>query len=108
MLRIARKEAARSTHKCYWHGVIITKGGKPVATGHNSGENGAVHAEVDALKKIWPNKRNGCTVWSFRFTKTGALTMAKPCEPCTDYLRSMGIRTVVYSNSAGQMERVRL
>jgi len=87
------------------HAAIVLRGGAIVATGYN---HDYIHAEVNALGHLWPSKRRGCVVWSLRFTKSGKLVNAKPCSSCETYMREHGIRLVWYSDSLGQIVRMRL
>jgi pyrimidine deaminase RibD-like protein len=103
-LRVAAKVAAHSTHRQHHHAAILTRGGSIVATGTNHGH---VHAEVAALERVWPDQRVGLKLYSFRFTRSGALALAKPCKPCQVALRLYGV-TVVYYSTTGGMERMRL
>lgn len=102
---IAKREAKKSNHKQFLHSAIVVKGGSVVATGHN---RGWCHAEVAALKKLWPSERKGCKIYSFRVTKTGKMAMAKPCKECQTFLRENGVKIVYYTNTKGDMEKMKL
>jgi len=41
-----------------------------------------------------------------RFTKTGKISMAKPCIYCQEYLRQKGIRKVRYTDWAGNWQKM--
>jgi len=105
-IRIARKLAGKAQHEWAHHAVIIFRGGSPVATGHNHGH---LHAEFNALNSLWPDKRRGTTLLSIRVTKSGALSMARPCPKCYQFMLDSGVKNVIYSNSQGVLvkERVR-
>lgn len=105
-IRIARKEAAKAGHEWAHHAVIVFRGGNPVATGHNHGH---LHAEFNALNSLWPKERRGTTVLSIRVTKSGKLSMARPCPKCYQFMLDNGVKNVVYSDSNGELvkERVR-
>lgn len=105
MEKLARKIAKRARHSFAFHAAIVTRGGAVVATGYN---HGTIHAEQNALGQLWPSERKGCKLWSIRVTKGGRLAMAKPCDVCQTYLKLFGIRVVWFSNSAGQIERMKL
>lgn len=106
LLKMATKYAGKSWHWYYRHCAIVEKGGSILAIGFNV--KGGMHAEVHALRKLWPSKRRGCRVWSLKLSKTGNLTMAKPCDECEAYLREAGIKTVLYSDATGLIQRLRL
>lgn len=95
----------RSAHPCHRHAAMVFRGGNIVATGSN---HETIHAEVQALKKLWPDHRVGTTVMSIRMTRGGVLGMAKPCPACEDFMRKAGVKKVIYSNNHGQMEKMKL
>jgi deoxycytidylate deaminase len=106
MVGLARRIAlTKAQHVYALHATIILKAGKPVATGHN---HGWVHAEVDALEKIWPQDRKGLRVLNFRITRAGNIVASKPCPKCEEYLRENGIKCVWYSKSDGTFEKMKL
>lgn len=100
-----RKLSMGSNHPLHHHVVFAVKGGAVVAVGVN---NNYRHAEVVALSQLWPNKRKGVKVYSFRWLKSGRLGQAKPCEDCEKYLRKNGVKTVYYSDSVGQIQKMKL
>lgn len=102
---LAKQLCSKSNHKSYHHGVVCVSGGAIVAMGHNYNH---IHAEVNALKKIWPSERKGIKVYSFRFSKGGKFAMAKPCSRCEAFLRENGVKTVYYTDGAGDMKRMKL
>ena len=102
---LAMKLCGKSNHKQHYHSAIVVYGGAIVATGHNFNN---IHAEVNALKKLWPDHRKGVKVYSFRFSKSGTWRMAKPCLKCEQYLRENGVRTVYYTTETGDMKRMKL
>lgn len=104
-INIFRRLASRSDHSLHHHAVLVTRGGQVVAKGFN---RGYVHAEIQALSKVWPNRRKGCKVWSIRIRKDGRVGMAKPCGPCEAFLRASGVDTVYYSTNDGGIEMMRL
>jgi hypothetical protein len=59
-----------------------------------------------ALKKLWPSKRQGTTVFSFRLSIEGSLAMAKPCPKCFQYLIDNGVSKVYYSTREGKIEEL--
>jgi cytidine deaminase len=100
-----RKLFGRSNHPCHKHAAMVFRGGNLVSSGSN---HETVHAEVQALKKLWPDHRAGTTVVSIRMTRGGVLGMAKPCAACEKFMREAGVKKVIYSNALGQMEKMRL
>jgi cytidine deaminase len=102
---LVMKLCSRSTHRQHRHAALVFSGGAIKAMGYNHGE---IHAEVHALKKLWPDHRKGATVYSFRFTKAGKMAMAKPCAECEKFMRENDVKVVYYSVSNGGMERMKL
>lgn len=104
-----RAAKAHKLGKKMRHAACVFKGGALLATAVNTDHN---HAEVNAIIKmgVWCGgiKKTGLTVLSIRVTSSGCLRMAKPCEKCQRYMRENGVRTVLYSNEAGEIERMRL
>ena len=75
--------AFKSDHRNYKHVAIVMKNGNILATGFNKGP---IHAEVNALEKIWPKNRKGTIVISLRFTNKG-LASSMPCYKCRVYMQ---------------------
>lgn len=99
------KQAAKSTHSSYFHAAQVKRGGAVLSSGHN---NKIVHAEVHALKKLWPSERIGTTVISIRMTRGGNLGLAKPCDSCELYMRRAGVKKVIYSTREGTLAVLKL
>lgn len=76
-----------------------------MASGHN---HDGLHAEVVALKKLWPDHRPGTVVWSIRVTPGGRLAMARPCRTCMKFLLESGVKSVVYSDTDGSLKKMKL
>lgn len=101
LLRASKK----SPYDNYQHAVLVVCGGAVKAIGYNTPK---CHAEVHALKKLWPSERKKCKIYSVRFTKAGKLSMAKPCDECQKYLKANGIRKVTYSDGNGKLQVLRI
>src|SRR5688572_14161707 len=109
--RIASKEAAKSPHKQHKLGAVLVKGERILSTGFNQLRPSGVlrtptlHAEAAAILKLLKEGRlaslAGSEMYVTRFTKGGAVGMAKPCERCMDLIRSVGIRRIHYTNNDG-------
>lgn len=63
------------------------------------------HAEVALIIqcRVIPKK-----ISVVRFTKDGALTMAKPCIHCQNFLRHVGVKKVRFTNWEGTWEEMKL
>lgn len=103
--RHARAHAKKARHRLFKHVAFVVRGGSIIAQGVN---HDWVHAEVQALNKLWPSERRGTKVYSMRFTRGGKLTNGKPCEACVRYMKESGVKTVLYSDSSGEMQMERI
>ncbi len=99
-LKLARKVSAKSDHKHSFHAALVFKGGALKSFATNRGYR---HAEVAALNKLWPSERKGCTLLSVRFTKTGLIANAKPCDECQKAIDEAGIGSVWYSTETREL-----
>jgi cytidine deaminase len=105
MFKLANKLFAKAQHSCHRHAAIVYRGSNIVAAGFN---HDYIHAEVAALKKLWPDQRAGVRVVSLRITKAGNLGLAKPCPACEAFMRENGVKSVTYSDNDGKMIKMRL
>lgn len=90
MKRLLIKTALKS-HREQRHATLVLKGGAILAVGYNTPER---HSEVNALRKLWPSKRRGCSIINLRLTKGGRIADSTPCERCREFLRESGVRKV--------------
>jgi deoxycytidylate deaminase len=104
-LELAKRLCKKSTHKQHHHACVVTIGGAIVAVGYN---HETTHAEINALKKLWPNHRKNVKLYSFRFSKGGKWAMAKPCIRCEKFIRDSGVKIVYYTDKDGNLERMKL
>lgn len=105
MVRVAMKAALKSDHT-FRHGAIVLRGGAIQAVGHN---HKGVHAEVDALEKLDPEKRAGAVVWSIRITQGGSkVCHAKPCSECMQYMIDNRVKGVYYSTPDRKIQYLKL
>jgi tRNA(Arg) A34 adenosine deaminase TadA len=104
-LRLARKHLKKCRHSTFWHIAVVRKGGKILGIGANHEQT---HAEVAAIRRCKPHALKNAEVLSLRFSLTGKLTQARPCENCQKALYAAGIRRVIYSVPFDQLERMSL
>lgn len=105
MIELAKRRVASfPKERSYRHVALVLRGGCVLAVGTNA----ARHAEVAALSKLFPSERVGTTVISLRIRKDGSLAMARPCNGCMLFLRQSGVKKVEWSDSNGNMIKVRL
>jgi cytidine deaminase len=65
------------------------------------------HAEMSAVSKAKDIKKSD-VLHVMRFTKTGRITMAKPCKHCQSYLKKKGIRRVMYTDWDGSWNKMKI
>jgi len=87
----------------YRHIAIVFKNGNVLAMATNESR----HAEVAALSKLDPDKRNGVTVLSVRVRKGGTLANGKPCLECEMYMMLNKVKRVYWSDGTGGMKCLR-
>ena len=117
-IRMAAKVAKQSTFKRHRLGAVVVKGHRILSTGYNEvryskliGKH-TLHAEASAVIKLLKgghqNDLVGSTMYVTRFTRGGAVGMAKPCVECHNLIQSVGINRVVYSNEEGGVSTLKL
>jgi deoxycytidylate deaminase len=109
--RIAEREAMKSDHRQHKLGAVIVKGGNILATGYNQLRPSSIlktptiHAEAAAILQLLKGKRladlAGSTMYITRFTRGGAVGLAKPCAHCMALIRSVGISRIIYTTDHG-------
>lgn len=117
-LRIAKKEAKKSGFKQHRLGAVIVKGSRILSTGFNQRrytkefKRPTLHAEADAILKLLKAGRQadlvGATIYVCRFTAGGVVGCAKPCPACSDLIKSVGIRKVVFTEDDGTTKEYRV
>lgn len=99
---LLRRIASKSDHRTQKHAAIILKGSRLISAGYNHGE---MHAEISAISKIRHKiPLDGCTIISFRVTKSGEIGLSRPCIDCFFKLKVFGFRNVIYSDGKKWME----
>ena len=109
--RVAYKQANKSQHKQHKLGAVIVKGGRVLSTGFNSLRPSSLlrtptlHAEAAAVLKLLKARRLhdliGADIYVTRFTRGGAVGIAKPCDHCHNLLKSVGISRCYYTRDSG-------
>lgn len=115
--RIAEKEAKKSTFYKHRLGAVIVKGNRILSTGFNEIRyakeigNSTLHAEQAAILKLLKAGRQdelvGASLYVSRFTKAGRLGCSRPCEMCSELIRSVGITRIHYLNESGEPEEMK-
>ena len=103
---LAKRAAQYSKHRMRMGAVIVQKNrlvsfGANKCSTHPRSTNAwrSVHAELDALLNVPPERLNGGTVYVVRLTRTGLLATSRPCMDCQALLSSVGVRYMYYVNN---------
>jgi deoxycytidylate deaminase len=105
IVRTAIREASKSNHHQHQMAAVLIKGGKTVAISHN---HDFLHAEHGCLNRAWRGGADDATMVVVRVRRNGTLGMARPCPLCTQRLVKAGVKKVIYSNSNGSLESIKL
>jgi len=97
------KAAKKSRHHSHKHSAMVFKGGAVISVANNTEHR---HAEVAALGKVAHYK--DMILLSVRVGKNGELRMARPCGDCLAYIKSRGIRTILFSDEQGQIVKEKI
>ena len=117
-IRLTQKEALKSVFPRHRVGAVIVKGNRVVSTGYNKHgyskitRYNTLHAEEMAVVRLLRHADfsalNGSTIYVTRFTPGGNVGLAKPCNRCSELLRSVGVSRVVYSGDNGLVGEMKL
>lgn len=81
----------------------MLRGGAIQSFGYNFNDT---HAEVNALKKLWPSKRAGTTVFNLRFT-VNSLGCSRPCDSCMAFMARFSVKNIWFFED-GELRKERL
>lgn len=108
---LATKSEARNTH-----GAIIVKGGRVMGTGFNKNRNHptvvspehiktdcSYHAEEVAIREAGEDNVKGAIIYVARVNKNGQDRDSKPCAKCASLIEKAGIKRVVFTMEAGEI-----
>lgn len=107
-MRLAIAQAESAPHEKWRVGAVIVRSGSVLSMGFNRYRNDpsivhlhgvSYHAEEAALRRA--GNVEGATIYVARLTKTGMLSLAKPCPKCVPQLRTAGIHSVVWTHPYG-------
>ena len=117
IINLAIAEAEKSTYR-FKIGAVIFKGKRIISSGHNGIRSSAniknkfknyinsLHAEQAALMNIDWCKVKGCSIFVAKVShRHGLISMASPCDMCRSILSHVGINTIYYADSNGQIVR---
>lgn len=108
---LATKSSARNTH-----GAVVVKGGRVLGTGWNKNRNHpkivspehiktdcSFHAEEVAIREAGEDNIKGAIIYVARVSRTGHDRDSKPCPKCTTLIKRAGIKRVVFTTEAGEI-----
>ena len=108
---LAAKSVARNTH-----GAVIVKGGRVMGTGWNKNRNHpaivspehiktecSYHAEEVAIREAGEDNVRGAVIYVARISKNGDARDSKPCSKCAALIRQAGIKRVIFTMEAGEI-----
>jgi hypothetical protein len=87
--------------KTTWFGANSRRSHPRMVRKFRNGEEGSCcHAEVNALLQVPRQCRPNIELYVIRFLRNGAITMAKPCDYCQDFLEENNVpfRNVFYTD----------
>ena len=107
----ASKSAARNTH-----GAVVVKGGRVMGMGWNKRRNDpsivspehiksdcSYHAEEVAIREAGERNVRGAIIYVARTNKNGEDRDSKPCPKCALLIEQVGIKRVVFTMEAGEI-----
>lgn len=108
---LASKSEARNTH-----GAVIVKGGRVMGSGFNKNRNHptivspehiktdcSYHAEEVAIREAGEDNVRGAIIYVARVNKNGQDRDSKPCLKCTSLIERAGIKRVIFTTEAGEI-----
>lgn len=108
---LATKSNARNTH-----GAIVVKGGRVLGSGWNKNRNHptivspehiktncSYHAEEVAMRDAGEDNLRGAIIYVARVNKNGEDRDSRPCSKCDALIRQAGIKRVVFTMEAGEI-----
>lgn len=107
----ATKSIARNTH-----GAVVVKGGRVLGTGWNKNRNNpqivspehiksdcSYHAEEVAIREAGEDNVKGAIIYVARVNRHGNDRDSKPCSKCATLIEKVGIKRVVFTMEAGEI-----
>ena len=114
-LSVARYLAAKSNAR-NTHGAVVVKGGRVLGTGWNKNRNNptivspehiktdcSYHAEEVAIREAGEDNVRGAIIYVARINKNGEDRDSKPCPRCNLLIKQAGIKRVIFTMEAGEI-----
>ena len=113
-LNVARFAAQRSVAR-KTHGAVVVKGGRVLSMGYNKNRNHpsimqperiksdcSYHAEQVAIREAGEDNVKGAVIYVAR-VKNGHDRESRPCPKCSALIERVGIKRVVFTTEAGEI-----
>jgi deoxycytidylate deaminase len=113
-IMLAMKQAQKSKHHKQLVGCVIIKGGSVISRGfnkikfHSSTTTRGRCAEIDAVIRCRSSNINNAKMYVVRVTPGGKIGLAKPCIPCQNFLRGLGIKKIFFTTNDGTIGSMKL
>ena len=117
-------DIALQSNQHYKLGCIIIKNGKIVCKNFNdkrsriNGKNFVcIHAEINCIHNLLKYEKNyrklkNYSLFVIRIGKDEngniVLRNAKPCKYCTESIKRIGLKKIIYSNDDGELEKIKI
>jgi deoxycytidylate deaminase len=114
-LSVARYCATKSTAR-NTHGAVVVKGGRVLGTGWNKNRNNPLivspehiksdcsyHAEEVAIREAGEDNVKGAILYVARVNRHGNDRDSKPCSKCATLIKRVGIKRVIFTMEAGEI-----
>lgn len=114
-LSVARYCATKSTAR-NTHGAVVVKGGRVLGTGWNKNRNNPMivspehiksdcsyHAEEVAIREAGEDNVRGAIIYVARVNRHGNDRDSKPCSKCATLIKRVGIKRVIFTMEAGEI-----
>lgn len=103
---LAKRLTTFSDHHQHSIGSVIVKKNKVISVGYNSIKTHtrsphafkSTHSEFKACWGVAPEELKGASIYIYRQLKDGSLGLARPCPSCYSFLKSVGIKTIYYTD----------
>lgn len=63
------------------------------------------HAEFNVFRGLRRELIIGCDLYVARISRTSTVKLAKPCEDCQEFLNSLPLNKIFFTNDQGKLER---
>jgi deoxycytidylate deaminase len=114
-LSVARYFATKSTAR-NTHGAVVVKGGRVLGTGWNKNRNHpaivspehiksdcSYHAEEVAIREAGEDNVRNAVIYVARVNRNGHDRDSKPCPKCSSLINRVGIKRVIFTTEAGEI-----